>query len=157
MKPTELKELIKKAVEQTKPDIRGFYRVVRKGRIVKSYASNGSYWADVQPCRNDESDDPDEPVIPKVEIPVMWAGPQRGMVCPPQPGTFCDLEYYDGDPNYPRISNFRWHNMAAPNCELDELIIQQTPGNHIRMMANGDIEIYTARKIRIKGSRIDLN
>ena len=30
-------------------------RLPRKGRVVKSYASDGTYWADVQPLRNDDS------------------------------------------------------------------------------------------------------
>ncbi len=133
MTNSDLKSLLKRVVEIVMPDLRKYYRVVRKARIVKTYASDGSYRADVQPLRNDESADPDEPVIPKVEIPVIWAGPTMGVVCPPMNGAYCDLEYYDGDPNYPRISNFRWHGSKAPACEIGGFIIQLEPGVSIKI------------------------
>lgn len=128
---------LKRAIELVMPDLRSYYRVVRKAKIVASYASDGQYFADVQPLRNDETDDPKEPVIPHVEIPVIWGGPKRGIVCPPAVGTLCDLSYYDGDPNYPRISNFRWQGNAAPECGLDELIIQQNPQTSLKIEKDG--------------------
>lgn len=130
-------DTIKKAVELSMPDLRHYYRVTKKARVVNTYASDGSYFADVQPLRNDETNDPNEPLIPRVEIPIMWGGAKRGIVCPPAPGTLCDLSYYDGDPNYPRISNFRWKSNVAPECGLNELIIQQTPGVSIKIEKDG--------------------
>ena len=133
MSETNFLKMIKRAVELCRPDLRSYYRVTRKAKVVTAYASDGQYFADVQPLRNDESPDPKEPVIPHVEIPILWGGPNRGVVCPPQEGTLCDLSYYDGDPNYPRISNFRWQGNGAPNCGLTELIIQQEPGTSIHI------------------------
>ncbi len=129
--------LMKRAMELAMPDLRSYYRMTRKAKVVASYASDGKYFADVQPLRNDESTDANEPVIPQVEIPVMWGGAKRGIVCPPAAGTLCDLSYYDGDPNYPRISNFRWQSNVAPECGLDELIIQQTPGVSLKIVKDG--------------------
>lgn len=125
------------------PDLRSYYRMVRKARVVKTYASDGRYWVDVQPLQNDESVDDREPVIPRVELPVLWAGPKRGVVCPPEVGTSCDLTYYDGDPNYPRISNFRWQGMSAPEVEIGGLIIQREPGTHIKIDADNNITCVT--------------
>ena len=133
MKNSDLRAILKRVVELVMPDLRSYYRVVRKARVVKVYASDGRYWADVQPLRNDESIDENEPVIPKVEIPILWAGPNRGVVCPPVAGAYCDLEYYDGDPDYPRISNFRWHGHGAPECELEAFIIQKGSGVYIKI------------------------
>lgn len=130
-------KLLKKALEVAQPDLRAYYRVTRKARVVNAYASDGKYYADVQPLKNDETDDTEEPLIPRVEIPVIWGGPKRGVVCPPAPGTLCDLSYYDGDPNYPRISNFRWQGTVAPECGLDELVIQQTPGVSLKIERDG--------------------
>lgn len=137
MSEQSILSLLKRALELAMPDLRAYYRVTRKAKIVTSYASDGRYFADVQPLRNDESTDPAEPVIPQVEIPIMWGGPKRGIVCPPAAGTLCDLSYYDGDPNYPRISNVRWQGNAAPDCGLDELIIQQTPGVSLKIEKDG--------------------
>jgi hypothetical protein len=143
MADVDIKKLLQRAIELVMPDLRHYYRLPRKGRVVKSYASAGSYWADVQPLRNDESDDPDEPLIPRVEIPVLWGGPERGVVCPPAEGTLCDITYYDGDPNYPRISDFRWQKNKAPACELGAFIIQQTPGIYLRLTPAGKLEIVS--------------
>lgn len=139
MKNSDLKSVIKRAVELAMPNLRGYYRVVRKARVVKTYASDGKYYADVQPLCNDHSADANEPVVPKAEIPVIWGGPKRGVVCPPATGTYCDLSYYDGDPNYPRISNFRWYGNQAPDVEIGGLIIQQTPGTSIKIDAEHNI------------------
>ncbi len=135
----DLKALLRRVMELAMPNLRHYYRVPRKGRIVKAYASDGAYFADVQPLRNDESDDEREPLLPKIEIPILWGGPERGMVCPPTPGTLCDITYYDGDPDYPRISNFRWAKNKAPACELGAFIIQQKPGVYLTITPSGTI------------------
>lgn len=129
----DILDLLKKALELAMPDLRHYYRMTRKARVVNVYASDGQYFCDVQPLRNDESDDPAEPVVPKVELPVIWGGPKRGVVCPPCVGVLCDLSYYDGDPNYPRISNIRWHGQEAPVAALNEFVVQLEPGVEIRI------------------------
>ncbi|AAS95584.1 baseplate assembly protein [Nitratidesulfovibrio vulgaris] len=128
-----LLQLIRRAVELAMPDFRHYYRMTRKARVVAAYASDGRYYADVQPLRNDESDDPAEPVVPRVELPVLWGGPERGVVCPPVVGTLCDLSYYDGDPNYPRIGNIRWQGHGAPLAEVGEFVIQLEKGVEMRI------------------------
>ncbi|WP_027178197.1 hypothetical protein [Maridesulfovibrio bastinii] len=143
MADTNLLTLLKRVVELAMPDLRAYYRVVRKAKVVRTYPSDGRYWADVQPLRNDESVNSNEPVIPHVEIPIIWGGAKRGIVCPPAPDTLCDLEYYDGDPDFPRISNFRWKNNQAPDCEVDAFIIQQTPGVSIKIDAQSNVITLT--------------
>ena len=127
-------DMMRKVIELAMPDLRHYYRMTKKAKVVAVYASNGEYFADVQPLRNDESPDPKEPVVPRVTLPVMWGGPDRGVVCPPTVGTLCDLSYYDGDPNAPYISNIRWGSgMAAPKADLNEFVIQLENGVEIRI------------------------
>ena len=141
-------DLIKRAVELCMPDMRHYYRVTRKAKVVATYAAEGGrYYADVQPLRNDETVDDAEPVVPKVEIPVLWAGHNRGVVCPPAVGVHCDLSYYDGDPNYPHISNFRWHGMGAPEAALDEFVIQLEPGVEFRIDRQKQIVTLTPENV----------
>jgi hypothetical protein len=148
-----LLDMIRKAVEICMPDMRHFYRMTKKAKVVATYASDGKYYADVQPLRNDETVDDNEPVVPKVEIPVMWAGPKRGVVCPPADGTYCDLSYYDGDPNYPRISNFRWHGMDAPEAALNEFVIQLEPGVEIRIDKQKHLVTLTPENVRTEAGK----
>lgn len=134
MSAADQRSLLKRLVELVQPDLRKYYRMPRKGRIVASYPSEGGQWfADVQPLRNDESEDTNEPVLPKLELPVLWGGINRGVVCPPAVGTYCVIGYLDGDPSYPFIMDIRWYDQQAPAAELTEFIIQQEPGVYIKV------------------------
>ena len=148
-----LLDMIRKAIEIGQPDLRHYYRMTKKAKVVASYASDGNYYCDVQPLRNDETVDEAEPVVPKVEIPIMWAGPKRGVVCPPEVGTYCDLSYYDGDPNYPRIGNFRWHSMDAPEAALTEFVIQLEPGVEIRIDKKKHVVTLTPENVRTEAGK----
>ncbi len=140
----DLRALLKRVMELVQPDLRKYYRVPRKGLVVASYASDGAWCADVQPLRNDESPDMDEPVLPKLELPVLWGGPSRGVVCPPRPGTRCTIGYWDGDPSYPYIAEIRWSGQGAPECGLEEFIIQLEPGVHLKIDAGKRILAVTS-------------
>lgn len=153
MGKVNLLELFKEVIQLAMPDLRHYYRTTKKAKIVNSYASDGRYYADVQPLRNDETEDPKEPLIPQVEIPVLWGGARRGVVCPPAPGTLCDLSYYDGDPNYPRISNFRWLGNQAPECGLNELVIQKEPGVSIKIDAANKIITVTPTNVETEAGQ----
>jgi hypothetical protein len=144
-------DTLRQMIELVRPNLRHYYRVTKKARIVKAYASDGKYWADVQPLRNDGSADEAEPLVPQAEMPVMWSGNQRGIVCPPAAGTVCDLSYYDGDPNYPFISNLRWEGVNAPAAGLDELVIQHSPGIKVWFDAAGNWHIQTPQVEIITG------
>lgn len=145
---------LRKAIEVAQPNLRSYYRVVRKAKVVASYASDGQYYCDVQPLKNDETADENEPVIPAVAIPVMWGGPKRGIVCPPTVGTLCDLSYYDGDPNYPFISNLRWGmGQDAPRAELNELVIQLEDGVEIRIDKEKNIVTLTPENVKTENGK----
>ena len=83
MSDANLLKLIKRAVELCRPDLRSDYRVTRKAKVVTAYASDGQYFADVQPLRNDRgtarSGSSRIIVLRSVEIPIMWGGPNRGV------------------------------------------------------------------------------
>lgn len=146
--------MIRKIVELAMPNLRHYYRITRKARIVAVYACNGEYFADVQPLRNDESPDPKEPVVPRVALPVLWGGPDRGVVCPPVSGVLCDLAYYDGDPNYPYISNIRWGGgMNAPHAELNEFVIQLENGVEIRIDKEKRIVTLTPQNVATEAGK----
>lgn len=146
--------LIRKLVELAMPDLRSYYRMTRKAKIVGVYASDGQYFADVQPLRCDESVDDSEPVVPRVALPVLWGGPDRGLVCPPTVGTLCDLSFYDGDPNYPFISNIRYGlGQNAPKAELNELVIQLQPGVEMRIDKQKHLVTLTPEDIRAEAGK----
>ena len=150
---SDLLDLIRELVEISMPDLRHYLCPVKKGKVVGVYASDGNYYCDVQPLRNDETVDDKAPVIAKVEIPVLWGGPNRGVVCPPVVGVHCDITYYDGDPNYPRVSNFRWHGMKAPKVDLNEFIIQLEPGVSIHIDKKKQIVTLTPENVNTEAGK----
>lgn len=133
----DLRELLRRAVELAQPNLRKYLRLPRKGRIVKAYRADGTYYADVQVLTNDGSPDPDEPMYPKLDIPVIWGGANRGVVCPPQAGTPCVVGYYDGDPNFPFVQDIRW--ATTPEAELEEFVIQLDKQTHLKIDKLGNI------------------
>lgn len=150
----DLVGLIRKLVELAMPDLRHYYRLPRKARVVAVYASDGEYFCDVQPLRNDESADPKEPAVPRVALPVLWGGPDRGVVCPPVPGVLCDLAYYDGDPNYPYIANIRWGGgMNAPKAALNEFVIQLENGVELRIDKDKRVVTLTPQDVRTEAGK----
>ena len=151
----DVRTLIKRAVEIAQPDLQGQAAHTRKGKIVKTYAAeDGAYYADVQPLRLDGSEDEAEPVIPQVEIPVGWGGEGKGLVCPPDEGTECNLGYYGGDRNAPHIINFRG-NGQAPACEKGGLRLQQKAGVDMGFKADGTFFI-NAPAVEITAPRVTI-
>lgn len=145
---------IRRLVELAMPDLRHYYRMTKKAKVVAVYESSGEYFCDVQPLRNDESADPKEPVVPRVALPVLWGGPDRGVVCPPVTGALCDLSYYDGDPNYPFISNIRWGGgMSAPKAALNEFVIHLENGVEIRIDQEKRVVTLTPQDVRTEAGK----
>ena len=145
---------IRRLVELAMPDLRHYYRMTKKAKVVAVYESSGEYFCDVQPLRNDESADPKEPLVPRVTLPVLWGGPDRGVVCPPVTGALCDLSYYDGDPNYPFISNIRWGGgMSAPKAALNEFVIQLENGVEIRIDQEKRVVTLTPQDVRTEAGK----
>ncbi len=132
----DLRELLRRAVELAQPNPRKYFRLPRKGKIVAAYKSNGTYYADVQVLTNDGSPDGDEPMYPKLDLPVIWGGPGRGVVCPPKAGTPCVVGYYDGDPNFPFIQDIRWSQ--TPEAELEEFVIQLNKTTQFKIDKQGN-------------------
>jgi Uncharacterized protein conserved in bacteria len=144
-----LKKLLKQAIEAVGPDLRGCMALPRKARVTAVKPAGGTYVCSVQPVLNDGRADPNAPVIPDVEIPCVWAGPNRGLICPPAEGELCDLGFYDGDPDSPFIMSFR--PSSAPEAELDELMLQHSPGVRIGFKADGTV-IIEAPKVEVKAT-----
>lgn len=133
----DLRELLRRAIELAQPNLRKYFRMPRKGKIIKAYKSDGTYYADVQVLTNDGSPDADEPMYPKLDLPVIWGGPARGVVCPPKAGTPCVVGYYDGDPNFPFIQDIRW--TTTPEAELEEFVIQLNPQTQLKIDKQGNL------------------
>ena len=137
MAEQSLLSLLRRALELAMPDLRAYYRMTRKAKVVAAYASDGAIMRTCSRSGTTKARTRRSRSFPGWKSLSCGAGPKRGIICPPAAGTLCDLSYYDGDPNYPRISNFRWQGNAAPDCGLDELVIQQTPGVSLKIEKDG--------------------
>ncbi|MCP3922988.1 MAG: baseplate assembly protein [Desulfobacterales bacterium] len=147
---SDLKGLLKRVVELVMPNLRSYYRLPHKAEVIKSYAADGKYYADVRPLLNNEQINENRPILTKLEIPVLIGGKGKGIIGPPSKGTKCVLSYFDGDPNYPFISDFRWKDNGSPVCELEALIIQKEDGVHIKIDAEKNIKLLTSADVSIE-------
>ena len=69
-------------------------------------------------------------------------------------GALCDLSYYDGDPNYPFISNIRWGGgMSAPKAALNEFVIQLENGVEIRIDQEKRVVTLTPQEVRTEAGK----
>lgn len=136
MNKAEIKKLLISILKEIYP-IGNF---VCLARIVKTYKVSDKYVCDIQILKPDGTDDAKFPQINSVEIPVIWAGEKRGIICPPAVDSLCDVYFYNGDINYPIISNFR-PQKDIPASDLDELIIQQNDDVFVKILKDGNLEI----------------
>ena len=150
MNSNELKKLLKKILKEIYP-IGSF---VRMASVVQTYKVSDKYVCDIKVLNNDGTEDENFPQINSVEIPVIWAGSKRGIICPPEKDMICDVYFLNGDINFPRISNFR--NIGDyPQVEIDECIIQQNDETYIKIDKDNNIEISSKQlnlKLSDKGS-----
>lgn len=132
----KLQTLIKSILKEIYPI--GSY--VRMAKVINSYNTEDKYVCDIQVLKNDGTEDENFPQINSVDIPVLWAGDKKGIICPPTKDTICDVYFYGGDLNFPVISNFR-QNSSIPISQLDELIIQQNEDTFIKISKDNNIEV----------------
>lgn len=146
------------------PELNGYHYPIR-ARVTAVHEAGGTvgdfnkiYSIDVQPLKPDGSVDDMQPVIPDVELPVLWAGPQRGIYCLPVIGAIVRLAYYYNDPAQPFIDAVLADGYDAPDHPVGALIIQQVAGVKIEITRDGQINIKTGKKITMAGGpEIDLS
>jgi len=122
---------------------------LRKGKIIKTYTTDDKYVADVEVLLNNDNKDETFPIIASMEIPVIIAGNGRGIIAPPDVGALCDIDFYNGDINYPRISNFRT-NKEMPKVEKGEMIIANSKDSYIKIKEKGEMIIINGKDSYIK-------
>ncbi len=113
---------------------------LRKAKVIKTYDAEDTYLCDVEILNNDESVDESYPIISKVRIPQIVAGEGRGIISPPAVDSLCDISFYNGDINYPVVSNFRVTTSFA-KAKIDELHIANSSETFIKMDKEGILTI----------------
>lgn len=127
-----------------------------RARVVRAAGSSGGradelqprYAVDVQVLRRDWSEDTDWPVLPDVEVPVLWAGPKRGVYALPKVKSIVRLGFYYDDPSQPFVDAVLGYGHELPGQSPDELVIAQGDGVEIRIGADG--------RVKVRGNGIDL-
>lgn len=156
----ELKATIKTIILEIFPELQGYHYPI-KGKVVKVHESAGKsnefnnfYSCDIQPLKKDGAIDEGSPVIPDVEIPVIWGGPQRGIYVLPEIGTIVRVGFYYHDPAMPFIDAILGNGYEMPEHLLGSLIIQQTNGIKIEINKQGEILIKSKEKITADSEKL---
>lgn len=153
-----LRALVREAI----PELHGIVYAV-KGRVIKVYEAAGpmgsgraAYAVDVQVLDADGLPRQDLPPLANVELPVIWAGPGRGIYCLPPVGAIVRVGFYYGDPSRPYVAAVLGDGYEAPAHPVGELVIQQADGVQIRMEPSGRIVLRPAanQPVRVEGDLV---
>lgn len=141
----DLKEALKRLVA---PAAISPFALVRKARVVATHdsggtanAANACYSIDVQPLKAAGDTDEDWPVIRDVELPLLWAGQNRGVFGLPAVGAVVRLGFYEADPGRPYIEAAIADGLVVPNHPAGSLLIQHSTGTAIEITAEGKVII----------------
>lgn len=143
----ELIKLLKVIFWEAFPEFRGYHFPIR-AKVVKVNEAGGKveefnkrYSVDVQPLKPDSTIDDSAPVIPDVEIPVIWAGPGRGIFCLPVAGAVVRIGFYYNDPAYPFVDAILDDGFDIPSHALGSFIVQHSDGKRFEITPNGQVKI----------------
>lgn len=141
----ELRRLIAVALRGLLPELAA--QPVVRARVVKVHGAAGPaseleprYSVDVEVLRRDGEVAADWPVVPDVPVPVLWAGPGRGVYCLPATGAVVRLGFEYGDRNRPYIESVTAEGFDVPGHAQGELLIA-AGASRVRIKGDGKIEI----------------
>lgn len=160
----ELKELLSKIVRAIFPELNNGYQYPIRAKVVKVHEGGGKisdfdkrYSVDVQPLARDGTEDKTKPVIPDVAIPVLWAGPDRGLFCLPKVGAIVRVGFYYWDAALPYVDAVLGDGYNVPEHPVNGLILQQSNGVKVVMKPSGDVEIESSpSKITLTSSGVSV-
>lgn len=113
------------------------------------------YSADVQILDAGGNVDATWPEIPDVELPVLWAGPGRGVYCVPTAGAVVRVGFEYGDYSRPYIETITGRGYAAPVHEQGKFIVAGN-GAVIEISADGDVTIRGAGSVDVVGASVSV-
>lgn len=144
----ELKKLLEKITRAMFPELSNGYQFPIRAKVVKVREGGGTvsdydkrYSVDVQPLTKDGTEDATKPVIPDVAIPVIWAGPDRGLFCLPKVGAIVRVGFYYWDAALPYVDAVLGDGYNVPAHPVDSLILQQSNGVKVVMEPSGKVMI----------------
>lgn len=160
----ELKKLLEKIIRAMFPELSNGYQFPIRAKVVKVHEGGGTvsdydkrYSVDVQPLTKDGTADPTKPVIPDVAIPVIWAGPNRGLFCLPKVGAIVRVGFYYWDAALPYVDAVLGDGYNVPAHPVDGLILQQSNGVKVVMEPSGKVLIESSpSKITLTASGVSV-
>lgn len=131
-------------------------RTTLRARVVNVREAGGRmdaldprYSVDVEILDRDGQPDPAWPVIPDVELPMLWAGRGRGVYCVPDVGTIVRVGFYEGDQNQPYVEALTGSGHSCPEHPVGRFMIV-SGDTRIEITPVGDIEIRGGQ-VQIRG------
>lgn len=154
----DLRTALDRVLRAMFPGVFGARPTVR-ARVVKVHESAGRmsdfdprYSVDVQVLDRDGEPDPAWPIIPDVELPMLWAGPGRGIFCVPDVGTVVRVGFYHGDQNQPYIEAIVGTGYQAPAHPVGRFLVVSGT-TQIEITPEGDV-VIRGENVRIHGHQV---
>lgn len=158
---SDLRTALDRVLRAMFPGVFGARTTVR-ARVVKVRESAGKmsdldprYSVDVQVLDRDGEPDPAWPIIPDVELPMLWAGPGRGVFCVPDVGAVVRVGFYHGDQNQPYIEAVTGMGYQSPSHPVGRFLIVSGE-TQVEITPTGDVIIRGAN-IQITGQHVTVS
>lgn len=156
--PRELKKVLSALVRAAIPELIQIATPIR-ARVVRIHEGSGKerdespiYCIDAQPLAPDGSDDASWPDLPQIDLPVLWAGPDVGVYCPPDVGSVVRIAFEYGDRSRPFVVGPVGLGSEVPAHPVGTLLIRAGDALvRVRRDAAGEVSIEAAN-VRVKGT-----
>ena len=150
-------EVIKRSVLKSFPELSAGSHLPRHCKVVsvRETPDDGKvsdkfrpyYAVDVQVLDDHGRPDKNYPVLKDVPLPVQSAGHESGVFSFPEDGTHVTVQFANGSPNSPFISNIMPTDKALPKVERGEYRVQQSKESFTRIDKDGSHERITNQSI----------
>lgn len=157
-------EFIKNAIRKFYPEIASRHHLPQWAQVhrIPGNIVDGQLSTELEPAYAvdivvlDKKGNPTKTVYESVPLPITGAGHSRGMYCFPPAGTLVLIQFVDGSPQHPVITDIYATGKHLPALADKETLIQQSAATYLRATIDESWDLRARNKVRIGNAEVDL-
>lgn len=157
-------EFIKNAIRKLYPEIASRHHLPQWAMVqrIPGNVSDGQLSTELEPAYGvdvvmlDSDGNQTKTIYESVPLPVLGAGHSRGSFCFPPKGTLVLVQFVDGSPAHPVITDIYATGRHLPALASNEVLIQQSAATYLRGTQAESWDLRARNKIRIGNADVDL-
>lgn len=157
-------EFIKNAIRKLYPEIASRHHLPQWAIVerIPGSISSGQLSTELEPAYGvdvvmlDSQGNQTDTIYESVPLPVQGAGHSRGTFCFPPKGTLVLVQFVDGSPAHPVITDIYATGRHLPALASNETLIQQSAATYLRGTSSENWDLRARNKIRLGNEDVDL-